>query len=328
MCCYAMRVLSSALRLVLEWTAPAGCPDEAQMLEQIERRIGTVDTDVRAEGVVESVDGGFVVHLEIDASQRSLRGATCREVSDAAGLIIAMAIDPELAGAPTPPDAPPAEQDELVPSPEETVIRPSDGVAAVVRPSPPRPPRSDAVVYESAEPEPEARPRPANLHFIARAMAGLGLGPLPGPAATLVGAAGVGGTLWRVEVAGSFWPAVVGRDAGRTVSARLWSVGPRGCVVPRHREVTFEVCTGVDAGLMHAVGGGGVEPIEARTPWAAAVLGAGATWWPIRALGLGARAVGHATLYRPVFHTEPSGEIHRAGAVGVQLLGGILVRIP
>ena len=80
--------------------------------------------------------------------------------------------------------------------------------------------------------------------------------------------------------------------------------------------------------MMRAVGGGDLESLEASTPWAAVVLGGGATWWPIRYVGLGARVDGHAAVFRPEFHTEPSGRIHRASVVGLQVLGGLLVRAP
>jgi hypothetical protein len=108
----------------------------------------------------------------------------------------------------------------------------------------------------------------------------------------------------------------------------LWSVGARGCVVPGVRRVLFPICTGVDAGMMRAEAVG-LEMTRAKsTPWAAVVLGAGAEWWPIRNVGIGARVDGHGAVYRPRFVTDPSGLVHKAEPVGVQVLGGLLVRAP
>jgi hypothetical protein len=80
---------------------------------------------------------------------------------------------------------------------------------------------------------------------------------------------------------------------------------------------------------MRARGGGELDAREASTPWAAVVLGGGVSWWPVRWVGIGARLDGHAAVFRPDFHTEPSGvRIHRAYPVGLQALGGMVVRAP
>lgn len=313
-------LVAPAAPLEVEWEAPQGCPSGADVRAAVERAL--VETDdgerasIRAVGKVESTETGYRLRLEVDdgstTSERALEGVTCSEVTDAAALILAMAIDPRVSST------------EEAPAPTVPEPKVVEAESAGDTEPPPTTERVDTI--------PPARPRP-RFHFVGRVMAGLGLGPLPAPSASISAAVGIGGRLWRAEAVGHFWPAVEGdapRDSTRTAIASLWAVGARGCVVPEVRRAAFPVCAGFDAGAMQANAERGVVVQAPKTtPWAAVVLGAGAEWWPIRHVGLGARVDGHATAYRPEFVTSPSGRtVHRPAVVGLQLLGGLLVRAP
>jgi hypothetical protein len=339
-------LVAPAAPLEVEWVAPAGCPGAAEVKAAVERTLGPpADRErapIRAVGRVEPSAAGVRLQLEVHegaaVSRRELEGATCGEVTDAAALILAMAIDPRVAlsGGEGAGETGPGEESvtsgesvtasEGETAPESVPVPESETATESTAPSP-----ASRVEPTVASPAETSR-RPSRLHFVARAMAGVGLGPLPSPSASLGLAAAVGGRLWRAEAVAHYWPPVEGDapdDPSRSARASLWSVGARGCVVPEVRRAAFPVCTGVDAGIMRAEGREGVaDPQTARTPWAAVVLGAGAEWWPIRFVGLGARLDGHAAVFRPQFITAPSGRIHQAGAVGLQLLGGLLVRAP
>jgi hypothetical protein len=333
-----LALLLSPAPLEIEWQAPEECPGADDVRASVERTLGPAADDertpIRASGRVQQSDAGYRLLLEVHdgaaTSQRELEGATCREVTDAAALILAMTIDPRVALT----DEPPAETTETEAAETKTVVPEVATKRASERVVPTEP------VAPKIAPEPALKREPIAVHFLARAMAGLGVGPLPGPSASLALALGIGGELWRVEAVGHYWPRVEGDapdDSGRRARASLWSVGARGCVVPeirpggvsgQLRRVLFPICTGVDAGMMRAEAVG-LEMTQAkRTPWAAVVLGAGAEWWPIRNVGIGARVDGHGAVYRPRFVTDPSGLVHKAAPVGVQVLGGLLVRAP
>ena len=89
--------------LELRWEAPAECPDRARLLAAIDATLGEVEGErrsLRVRGRVRAESSaGFVVRLELDdgrASTRELRGTSCEELTEAAALVIAMAIDPRL----------------------------------------------------------------------------------------------------------------------------------------------------------------------------------------------------------------------------------------
>jgi hypothetical protein len=92
---------------VLAWQAPAGCPQLADVRARLQRLLGPPDPsrprrflEVRA--FVRTTDtSGFL--LELDTTEgterysRVLAASTCEGVTDAGALVIALAIDPELA---------------------------------------------------------------------------------------------------------------------------------------------------------------------------------------------------------------------------------------
>ena len=106
----------------LDWRAPAGCPSPDRVRSEITRLIGA---DAHPEGVnhvtgeITAQEGGsYLVRLSLEqagrSGERTLVGATCAEVSRAAALLIALAIEPgaaqvepEPAPSPPPPAPPP-----------------------------------------------------------------------------------------------------------------------------------------------------------------------------------------------------------------------------
>ena len=78
--------------LGLAWTAPVGCPDLSSMRPRIEARLG-VSLDRVSFGdlhVTIERDGDLLVaHVAIDGDVRTLRSASCDELSDAVAVIVA-----------------------------------------------------------------------------------------------------------------------------------------------------------------------------------------------------------------------------------------------
>lgn len=113
------------LALSLSWQAPAGCPDLASERAEIARRLGAAERP-STEPIVASGEirhdptAGYVLSLRTQVGgttgERVLTGQDCRQLADAAALILAMLINPEAAmeePAPAPaapPPPPPAPQ--------------------------------------------------------------------------------------------------------------------------------------------------------------------------------------------------------------------------
>jgi len=115
----------------LSWEAPAGCPDAETMRASIARSVPTGDGGMpamHAEVVISALAAdhwraALVLRGSEWTGTRSLRGATCATVADAAGLVIVLALANEMR------------------EPEVAVVQP---------PTPPPPPRSTPVLGVAA----------------------------------------------------------------------------------------------------------------------------------------------------------------------------------
>lgn len=120
--------------LDLDWTAPAGCPDRAEVLAHVHRLVpAPPPASLAVRASVRVVDEGFRVELAMQGAAsgaRTLRASTCASVARATALVIALALDPSASLEPEdePPPPPP-----FVPPP-----RPEPP------PKPAQPPRSPA----------------------------------------------------------------------------------------------------------------------------------------------------------------------------------------
>lgn len=336
--------------LELHWEAPPACPDRTQLLAAIDATLGEVvegeRRPLRVHGRVRADPReGFVVRLELDdghASTRELRGASCKELTDAAALVIAMTIDPRLLETlQSPPEVPEPEAPEAPEAPPTEPMEPSgagEGGPDERDPadsSPAQAPLAPAVSKRTPASPPSARdirPRSAaSLQFLGRVQAGLGGGPLPSAAAVIGLAAGLGGRGFRAELSASYWTprtrtSTANPEVG--VRAQLWSLGVHGCGEPRWRTLSFPLCAGVLAGAVHARGVGELEPRSVASRWVAVALEPGLVWWARPRLGVALRAEGHAALARPALRSEPSGTVFTSAPVGGSLRAGLELRMP
>jgi hypothetical protein len=96
----------------IEWVAPAGCPSHEEILEVVERIVGSsaLRSAVDARVTVTQDEHEFHAEVTVSASgatsTRSLTGESCRAVGDAAALIIALAANPDANPAPPVPARP------------------------------------------------------------------------------------------------------------------------------------------------------------------------------------------------------------------------------
>jgi hypothetical protein len=244
-------------------------------------------------------------------------------VLDAAAFVVAVAIDPSLAGTGTPAE-PAVPEPTPVPAPiESQPASTRTGTAATGTASETTTPSTSAAT-------PPARRR-RNLHGIVRAGGGLDGGALPRVGALLEGAVGVGGKWFRLEAIGLFRMqtierAVVDPRVGGRFS--MWAFGARGCGVPRFKQVEFPLCAGLEGGRLIAQGVGLPNNRTVRTPWAATTIGPGLAFKPHKNIALVVQAALGVPFVRTRLTIERLGTIHHTGPVFGRLWVGFEGRFP
>ena len=324
-----------APQLEVQWEGPEDCP-VADFTDAIGHLLAdsAVDTALRVEARVEVGPGGYVLRTTFDAGAgrggtRAFEASSCRTVTQAAALALAIAVDPNVLDrlvAPEPePDSQPEPEPPVADEPflPEAPDPPSEPVAPAPEPGPqPSPSQFRTADHELAAP----RWRP----FLG--IAGLiDAGAIPGPGGGLTGTLGAFRRGLRGELTGSYRfdtrsaaanePAVGGRFAA-------WTLGIRACGVPRAGAVEFPLCVGMDAGQTIARATGLDQSQPHRQPWLAGVV-AGGLAWPVRPwLALTARASLAVPVLRYDFVVDGAGTVHTMGAVQGRGLLGLEARLP
>ncbi len=302
-------------------------------------------TGIRVAGKVVGGEQTWQLELDVDgpygAGHRTLRAGSCAELADAAALVIAIAINPELDLA-----AGGADPEPEVPKPEVPDLPERSAQPALQVPEPPDEGPGEVTGEETGTlPEISTQRQPPNqqptseppevandpIFGFARTGGGVGFGFLPSPAATLGATIGVGQTYWRAALGIDGWfpretvsatnPAVGG-------SFSLWAVRLSGCGTPRLRRVVFPLCIGVNLGAMRGTGEGSLAVSQTASAIWSAGLGSAGLMWNFNRFGLwldGSVAIGFV---RPAFHTDQTPEVYRAGRIGGQLRGGLEIRFP
>jgi hypothetical protein len=316
----------------LRWEAPLECPDVAVLRERVHALVpgllerpdaagSRVDVDVSATD--ESYAASVVVRNNDGETRRSFAASDCETVTDAAALVIAVALDPVgvIVGLSEPvSDAPlsptPTSAEPSVPE-EPPVEREPPVVAEPIELPPANGRASDRVANE----------RRRNLGVGVRVLGGGGYGPTNTPYATIGGTLALLGPRWRVEL-GGLWaiPRVVRLDAGFGGRFDSWAVIGRGCFAPKLRRLELPSCGGVELG---SVRGRGLEelPISGRASflWIAVAVGQGLWFSPIERVAIGLELDLAVPLNRGVFGIETT-EIQRIAAVTVRGLAGVELR--
>lgn len=252
----------------LRWT-PAleeGCPSESDMREEIRRILGPEGPrkEVAVRGVVAQRGGGlFRVALELQSgssrSTRSFSGTTCREVSAAAALIIALTVD----GNAKPPNTPAFS----APAP---LASPPPGPAASATTAATATTTAHADLPQTAPAAGRRQKRPAPT-FGAAATTLFRIGSVPSPA----GGAAFG--LWaelaalRVEIElAKFFSRGVGVDGApwKGGEFRMSTAGGRACALFGYRELRMGPCFAAELVNAYGVGFGTARPRNEGATWA------------------------------------------------------------
>jgi len=302
------------------WEGPASCPDRAAAQASLDRLLKDSPTPADDPGArvrITAQGDRFVARVQLGATgERTIEGDTCTPLADAALLIVAMAIDPRLGGAPQPPptEIPEPEavpEPESVPSPKDPPKDPPNAGAPPVSP-PPRTPRQPPKV-------------------LLRASAGVGVGGPP-PVAGVI-AIGIA-THWpraRIELDADLWtPRTREAPADPRVGVQVlgWTIGLRGCGSPIAKRFELPLCGGIRTGALRGRGTGPLTSSAASSIWVTATAGLGAWGWirPRFALALDVEAV--VALTAPQFRLDPAGDVFTAFPAGLRAVFGPVVRLP
>jgi hypothetical protein len=311
-----------------EWRAPAECPPATEVRAAVEGHLGMPLSELSisewsVEGdVSRAADGGWSLDLVIDApdgpTERTLHDPSdCRAVSDAAALLVALALDPEAVAASSEPETtasePTATQAERAPRPE---VR--EETATV--PVPERP--------EPKEPAEENRGLP--LDFVLGMAGGFDYGTLRG--VSPIGRANFTWQLprFRVGAIATFGgtPGFTVPAVAQDVSLWMWAAGIEAGPVFHAGAFEFPLTAGLEAGQLVIRPRILVPPPGQQVTWAALLLTPAAAWVPVRWLAIVLRAGATVSFVRPEFAIEGLGRVHAPAPVGFRATLGFEVRFP
>lgn len=328
--------------LRVEWNAPANCGSSEQVAARAQAdlgprppNLGPARPPVVARGDVVVGEGGELrLTLHVDDGQtvvrRHLSATRCEALIDAAGIIIAFAIDPMATVAveePIVPESPPAP---VIPPSPQPASNPKEDVAE----EPPtdvdlplgweEPPVDDVAESEGVDGK-----RPTSVRALG-VEGGVDLSVLQRYSGALGGHLSWIYPRWRIS-AGVL--AGLPRRVGGAAPLRMWLVAGevRGCRVLKRQSVEFPLCAGLAAGTMGARGEGVERPRTAVRPWVGAIASTGFTVAVGQRLGVFVALRGIVPMVRPSFGLGNGvfvSDSVRAPSVGGRASAGIEVRLP
>ncbi len=318
----------------VQWSAPAGCPDQVALLAGITRRLGRPLAPGELAITARVVRSGprWALQLRLVAGDRSerreLSADSCAPLVDATALLVVHAIAAAANEPAGEPRVEPVAREELPPG-----VVTSEPVATdepVAAPPPAAPPRDEPVEPPVVSPTPLPAPRPRGPGVLLRVHGGAELGAVPG----ITGAVGLGvGLLWkhlRLEARGTFVAPRSATKAGTEISAALFAGSLHACLRPRRGALELPLCGGLEAGGMRGAASGPTADQAGVVPWLGVVLGAGLSWRlrPRLALWSALELVGGVV--RPNFVLRDPGdavELFHPSPVSGRLLFGLELRL-
>lgn len=298
----------ASVPIVLMWSAPAGCPSSADVLDRVRARLAedgpTTTSVVSAHAEITPARSGRPWRLELSLANddgtgaRLLEAPTCAELADATALILAMSLRPDAAagnGAPggeaTLLDAPrPFRQGrELLGYAHQDLV---DWQVEVSAPTP----RVDSILPEKRDKSARKR-RGVDLWVGGAVQSDIGTLPLPSAAGmALVGVRVL--DVVRMEAAGTYWAEQRVEEARLSLLTGSLSACPTRWILD---SLELAVCGAAELGQLSFDPGPLRLEGERDELWAALRTGAGLTWFGVEWGGLFARTDVSVPLVHPSF---------------------------
>jgi len=325
----AFWTFAAAASPAVQWEAPAPCPSAAQGLTMIEAnlgaRLGDIETDADFTVTLSQSDRGWSATIDMRSgtanSTRTLPAVdSCQEASDAAALVVAIALDPSTGAAAgnLVPEPEPEPKPELVPEPE---------------PVPQPEPKPEPEPEPEPEREPSTAPEPVDPPLAIGAHLGIAGGIRYGSLDRAVGALTLRGGLLlpRIRVSLEVVTAprrVVAIDDATRARFTQWGLAAGGCWrVPLAPMAALEPCGALEIGQMLSTTDG-LDNARTRAPtWLAFRAGPHLTWRLLRRTGLWAGVEALVPLTRPTYEVGGAGTVTRTLPVGVSAFAGVEIRL-
>jgi hypothetical protein len=225
---------SVGIPIELDWIAPPECPDRDAVRAEVLRLVGNAAASTRHLTVHASIRPaereGFVLSLKTDldgeTGERTLSGVSCQSLSDAAALMLALILNPDIETAPSTP----AQDSQTTEQPAEAASSPADRW-------------------------------PVSWHVGAHAGMQSGVLADASPAFAISLGVAVGGLAFRLMPALSL-PQDIFRNDQPQLGGRLWtgSMAAFGCWAPRSGRLTLSPCLGIDVTRLRGHGVGAKPP--------------------------------------------------------------------
>lgn len=280
----------------LDWHGPDSCNDGAAAIAVARGvLVDAIPAEAHLDAAVEvsqSDDGVFHAAIRMEqhgvTTTRTLDGQTCASITEASGLVFALALAPE-----------------------------SSNIDSAPRPAPPIAP----------PPPPSGAPAPQvgdsrRLHLEADVGGSLSLGLTPGVAFGARVAAGVWLSALRVGVHADVLATTTATlDSRATADFSLASVGLDLCGGLRRSTLAISGCAGVELGDLVGTGLNAAQTFKLHTFVGAFVLGTTLQWWVADPIGVHVGAGVEIPWIRTSFRVDDM-EIFRPSAIGIRILAG------
>ncbi len=317
----ALTLVGSGVSPEVTWTAPPGCPQADTVQAAISSNLAREDfggalASVRVQAEIVPAPPGWrlrvSVRLPSGAVDRELTAGTCDELAAAAGLIIAVALDPLRVQQVRPPPPP----------------KPTGPPQAWV--NPPRQPDPDP--DPGPDPDPDPDPEDALRAFDLRLAGMLDVGSVSALRGGVQAGFGVVRRWFRVDGSALYWAprAIRPYDAAPDAGARLQQAGAAGrvCLKPALGRFEASSCGGLEGGMSWSRGLGPQSSQTTALPWLTTTAGLEVAWVSRASVGLFAGVDAQFHLVRPRVNINGLGEALEVAPVGARAVVGVLFRLP
>lgn len=316
----------------LTWNAPPGCPTGGAFADRVESLLGRPWGEFPPRFAVaisiESLGGDrwrlrLGLREDSGAGQRVIEDASCELLTEAAALIVALAVDPVAVMNRQAEPARPAPGPSALPDPEGAAPPPDDARSPTAEPDPVGP-------ADPGPPETESAPS-GRVRGAVRVSPLLGAFVLPGlggglELAGLVRIGQVSG-----EAYGRYWFPRDERVEGDPALGgvfRSWAAGLRGCGWLGRGAVSFPLCGALEVGQIIGRGTGVSDSRTGFGTWAGGNATAGVAWSPAPQFAILGAVEGTVAIARPRFEITNIGVLHQPAPVGMRAFFGTEVRFP
>ena len=296
----------------LTWSAPPGCPDEAEVHDHLVRELGAkldAASEVRFEALATKQGAGFQLDLTTREGgalhERRIQAKNCNELLEA--MVVAVSLALQTVTESTEPTTRPDE----VPPPSET--KPPDSTTPATRASAP------------VDAPPRARRDDQQVHALGGVAAVIDVGVFPQAGFGAEGFLGIRVSDFKLLGSGGFFPEQRATLVGSAQARFTLSLGGASfCYVPATPVWQLGACLGGELGSLSAIGANVRNPRAVSSLWAAA----NATGWlTVRPRGTGWGMFFSpgvvVSLRRPQFVLTELGLVHQPASLGFRGLAGL-----